>query len=182
VSRPIAAARIALIALALLATVPSTALASGKDVIDDCLDNGGVLTKPYTQSEYNSAISQLQTAGDAVEYSDCITTIRRARLQAAGSRGSSKSGGGSRGASGGSQTAPRKLSKKQHDKLTKELSNPALATGEPLNVGGTLVNPDSLSSSSSIPGPLIAVLVLAALGAMGSAAIAVRRFVAGKRK
>ena len=54
----------------------SQAVASGQDVIQDCLKNGR-LTKTYTQKEYASALAHMPT--DVQEYSDCEAMIRRAR-------------------------------------------------------------------------------------------------------
>ena len=53
------------------------ALASGKDVIIDCNDNGR-LTKDYTQKEYRDALANMPA--DIKQYTDCENIIRRAQL------------------------------------------------------------------------------------------------------
>ena len=53
------------------------ALASGNDVIKDCVRNGR-LTKQYSQQEYRSALANLPT--DVDEYTDCRDIIRKGQL------------------------------------------------------------------------------------------------------
>jgi hypothetical protein len=77
--RPLLVALLAL--LALLAGPGAAALASGRDVLDDCTDDE-VMSKTYTQKEYRDALSQL--AADADQYGNCRQVISRAQLSAAG--------------------------------------------------------------------------------------------------
>jgi hypothetical protein len=167
VSSATAMRRIALIVAVLLLAVPATAIASGDDVIEDCADDGE-LSRTYSQAEYKKALQDLPA--DLDEYTDCRATIRRARL---------------RGAQGKQNSAPatgpkRKISKHKRDKIKRRLDS-GLASAGPLRIGDSLVKPGSLHSSSTIPTPLIVVLVLAALGAAGAGTIAARRFVITRR-
>jgi hypothetical protein len=79
--RPLLAALLA--AIALFAAPATAALASGRDVLDDCTDDE-VMSKTYTQKEYRDALSQL--AADADQYGNCRQVISRAQLRAAGSK------------------------------------------------------------------------------------------------
>lgn len=165
--------RIASIAALLLLVTPVGAAASGDDVIQDCNDDR-VLSKTYTQAEYKEALANLP--GDVDEYSDCRDIIKRARLRKATGRDS----GGDSGATGSPGAKP-KLAKHKQKKIERQINSPELATATPLRIGDALIKPGDLRSSSTIPAPLIAVLVLALLGAAGASAIAIRRIVLGRR-
>jgi hypothetical protein len=67
---------ILLTALVLLVAGATQALASGRDVIDDCTDDE-VLAKTYTQKEYRDALKQLPA--DADQYGNCRDIIARAQ-------------------------------------------------------------------------------------------------------
>ena len=58
----------------------ASALASGRDVINDCTDDE-VLTKTYTQKEYRDALAKLPA--DADQYGNCRDIIARAQESAA---------------------------------------------------------------------------------------------------
>lgn len=83
--------RIVLLALTVLAVLPSAALADGQAVIDDCSDNEQI-DGDYSQGEYNEALDNLPADMDG--YSPCRDVITRARDDAA-------SGGGGKGPRGG---------------------------------------------------------------------------------
>lgn len=95
--RPLLAVLLA--ALALFAGPAAGALASGRDVLDDCTADE-VMSKTYTQKEYRDALAQLQ--GDTDQYGNCRDVIKRAQLRAAAAAGEKKRGG----SSGGAATAP----------------------------------------------------------------------------
>ena len=105
--------RTALLTLLVLLVAGATqALASGRDVIDDCTDDE-ILAKTYTQQEYRDALKQLPA--DADQYGNCRDIIARAQDAAvtkgskgkptnsgttttpAGTSGSATRGGGSTG-------------------------------------------------------------------------------------
>src|SRR3954447_13862832 len=66
-------------AVVLCLLVPSTgAFASGADVLKDCAQGNGRLSKKYSQKDYQQALKQMPT--DLREYSDCADIIRRAML------------------------------------------------------------------------------------------------------
>jgi hypothetical protein len=90
-----------LAALALLTGPAAGALASGRDVLDDCTADE-VMSKTYTQKEYRDALAQLQ--GDTDQYGNCRDVIKRAQLRAAAAAGERKNGSGS--PSGGGATSP----------------------------------------------------------------------------
>ena len=75
----------------------STALGSGKTVINDCSDDE-VLSKTYTQKEYRDALAQLPA--DADQYGNCRDIIARAQ-DAAATKGGSQGGGSDNAASAG---------------------------------------------------------------------------------
>ena len=72
--------RTLLTVLVLLAAGATQALASGRDVINDCTDDE-VLSKSYTQKEYRDALANLPA--DADQYGNCREVIARAQEQAA---------------------------------------------------------------------------------------------------
>ena len=168
-SNALAMRRLALIVVTLLLAVPATALASGETVLKDCADDEE-LSRTYSQAEYKKAIASIPA--DLDEYTDCRAIIRKAQLRhASGTSKATKTGSGA---------APKKkLSKAKSDKLAKALVRTSEEEGVRFKQG--LVKPASLDSSSSIPTPLIVVLVLTLLGAAGASAIAIRRIVISRR-
>lgn len=169
----VAARRLSLLVAVLVLALPSVALASGQDVIDDCLDDQ-VLSEKHSQADYKQALSGLPTDSDA--YSDCRDQIKRARIAQARRRGDPGSPGG-----GSGPAAPRKIPKDKREKIRKTLGSGDLVNAAPLKIGDAVVQPGSLRSSAAIPAPLIAVLVLTLLGVATATAIAIRRFVLDRR-
>lgn len=163
----VAMARIATIVVMLLLALPAAAMASGDTVLRDCGDDQE-LSRAYSQAEYKQALAHLPA--DLDEYTDCRAIIRAAQLANA-----SKSGSNS-----GSGDQTRKLSKRKRDALKDKVSK-AAATKQPLKLGNSVVHPGSFNSSSSIPAPLIVVLLLTLLGALGAGAIVIRRIVLDRR-
>ena len=159
--------RLALLIFAFCLLLPAGALASGDDVLEDCAADGQ-LNRTYSQAEYKKALQDIPA--DLDEYTDCRALIRRARLRGAG--GSSSSGGKRR--------VERKISDRKREQIKRDLQSKQLAAAAPLQIGGTVVNPDSLESSSKIPAPLAVVIVLVALAALAGCGYAIHRFVNGR--
>jgi hypothetical protein len=184
---------------------PATAFADGDAVISDCAQDSQ-LSKNYTQAEYKDALANIPT--DVDEYTDCRDVIRRAQLKAAGAGGSGTgdgggssaggvggtggtgTGGGGTGATGDAgggnglndvDTAIAAASPQERDALTK-----AIGGSTPVTVGGRELSPSALtrgdlSSSTSIPGPLLAVLILLALGTVAALTPTLRTVVRSRR-
>jgi hypothetical protein len=91
---------IALSAVLALSGGAAPALASGRDVINDCTDDE-ILSKTYTQQEYRDALAKLPA--DADQYGNCRDIIARAQ-DAAAAKGGSKGGGAKNGGAGGAAT------------------------------------------------------------------------------
>ncbi len=174
--------------LAAAAIFPTAAAAAGNPVIRDCTDDGK-LSKKYTQKQYSDALKNIPT--DVDEYTDCRDVIRRAQLGSAstgnsssgtspgaatgtggggGSTGGGSTGGDGAGASAG--TADEALqSASSAEKAAIDQARDA-ATSAPIQVGSQAFNPDDLkksdlSSLSTVPTPLLIVLGLLALAALG---------------
>ena len=158
-----------IIAVLLLAALPASAMASGQAVINDCTDDGE-LSRTYSQNEYKQALADLPA--DLDEYSDCRSLIRAAQLKRATTTGSKKGGG--------SSPAKKKKSKRKQAAAGREVKE-AVASDAPVKFGGAVIHPSNMESSASIPAPLVVVLVLTLLGALGAGAIAIRRLVLDRR-
>lgn len=158
-----------LLMLALCLCAPASALASGDDVIEDCADDNQ-LSRTYSQAEYKKALQDIPA--DLDEYTACRDIIRQARLRGAGGRSTT---------GGGDGRTERKISKRKREQIKRDLQSKQLAAAAPLDIGGTLVDPDSLESSSTIPAPLVVVLVLVALAAIAGGGLAIRKLVIGRR-
>lgn len=159
--------RLSLIVVVLLLTIPAAAMASGDDVLQDCADDTE-LSRTYSQAEYKSALSKIPA--DLDEYTDCRDIIRQAQLRRANAASGATNTGGAR----------RTPSKKDRDNVKKKI-NDRLASSGPLKVGNATIKPGNLNSSSTLPAPLIALLALTLLGAIGASAIAIRRIVLNRR-
>jgi len=172
---------------------PAAALADGDAVLRDCNDNGK-LDKKYKQSEYRDAIENIPT--DLDEYTDCRDVIRRAQLGLGGSSGNSGSGSsndGSTGTGGPGATPGGGTGSGSSANATDALAGASPQEREALDaktaagntairIGGELLQPGKLafsgvSSSTSLPTPLIILLVLLTAAALGSGAFAVRNLV-----
>jgi len=174
-----------------LALVPSLALANGEDVLRDCNDNGK-LDKQYKQSEYRDAIENIPT--DLDEYTDCRDVIRRAQLGlGTGGGGGSTSGGATAGAGGaatpGSGPGAGGASANATDALANATPQERAALAQTtaagdvtgVRIGKELIRPKiGVSSSTSLPTPLAAIMALLAAAALAAGAIAMRnRFFRG---
>lgn len=183
--------RITTILLAVCACLaaPTAALADGDAVLRDCNDNGK-LDKKYKQSEYRDAIENIPT--DLDEYTDCRDVIRRAQLGLGGSSssgsgsGSGSSGTGTPGQTGGpgsgaSANATEALQNASPQERA-ALAAKAAAGNTAIRIGGELLEPgkvrfSGVSSSTSLPTPLIVVLALLGAAALASGGFVVRNLV-----
>lgn len=169
--RPAAAAAVALCLL--LPAAP--ALASGDDVIRDCVHHGR-LTKKYTQKEYRDALAHMPT--DVDEYTDCRDVIRQAQL---GFGGGSGGGGGAPPPAGGgpANAAPNPLagaSAKEVAAVHRAVAQARRTGSAPRRVGADVVTPGALSyrkvaAVSKLPTPLLVLIVL-----IGAAALALMAY------
>jgi len=193
VLRPLVVALVALIAL--LAGPASAALASGRDVLDDCTDDE-VMSKTYTQKDYRDALAQL--AADADQYGNCREVISRARLKAAAAGrgrkdgtstpGDAPAGGRTSGGSGAIGSAPAVQQLRAATPAERKAVDRArTATGRPFELDNARVDPKKVgavpgvSQVSDLPAPLVAVLALLLLAALALAAIRIRSLVHARR-
>jgi hypothetical protein len=191
-------------ALTLLAAlaVPALAHASGAAVIRDCTDDGQ-LSKTYSQKDYADALAHLPA--DVDEYSDCRDVIARARLGGAGgggrggggtSGGGGAAGGGSGGGTGGgtggtggdtgTASAPADPFADATPAERAGYAKAVQAGAAPVQLDGRPITPGALGGAShtglsDVPGPLLIVLALLALGGVGAAAVGTRRLVLARR-
>jgi hypothetical protein len=190
--RPILAALLA--ALALFAAPVTAALASGRDVLNDCTDDE-VMSKTYTQKEYHDALSQL--AADADQYGNCRQVISRAQLRAAAG-GKKKQGGGAAagapaggGTSGGAGAVGSAPAVKQLADATpaerKAVQKARTDAGRPVALDHARVDASKVgavpgvSQVSDLPTPLVVVLALLLLVALAIVALSIRSLVNARR-
>jgi hypothetical protein len=139
-------------ALATLACLAAVAAAdTGTKIIERCTH--GQSLSGFSQRGYRRALQELPT--EVEEYSDCANLIRRAQLAAAGGRGG---GGGASG--GGSSPLTTPISPAEQSSL----KGASKRRSGPLSVGGQNVQPGVIhatvsSAFSSLPAPLLAVLI-----------------------
>jgi hypothetical protein len=185
-----------LAALALLAAPAATALASARDVLNDCTDDE-VMSKTYTQKEYHDALNQL--AADADQYGNCREVISRAQLRAAsrgkkqdtGATATPPAGGGRKGGDGsagavGSAPAAQQLADATPAER-KAVDEARSASGRRFELDKTRVDPSKVgavpgvSQVSDVPGPLVAVLALLLVAALAVAGVRIRSLVNARR-
>jgi hypothetical protein len=128
----------------------------GEKIILRCTH--GESLRGFTQKDYNKALKELETSTE--EYSDCASLIHQAQLAAAGSRGGSSGGGGgsTTGAGATSATTPATPAEQR------DLSRAPSAGAAPLQVGDQVIRPgvvhaDIASAFSSLPTPLLAIVL-----------------------
>ncbi len=192
--------RILIPLLVALAAVPAAASASGRDVLRDCNDNGR-LDKQYSQGDYADALKNIPT--DLDEYTNCRDVIRRAQLgRASGSGGGrSSSGSGDSGATvgGAGNGTGGAIGELPAPSSSQSVTEEALATASPqerealaeatvggrspVEIGGATIRPGDLglSSSSTLPTPLVAALILLGIGALAGGGLAARQRVRAGR-
>jgi hypothetical protein len=152
----------------LLSTAVSAQADIGEKIILRCTH--GESLSGFTQKDYNKALKELETSTE--EYSDCSSLIHQAQLAAAGNRGGSGGGGGSTGGGASTATTPATPAEQR------ELKRAPSAGGAPLRVGNQIIRPgvvntDLASAFSSLPTPLLAILLflLACALALGGGAL-----------
>ena len=181
---------LALMAALVVLAVPATAaLASGRDVLDDCTDDE-VMSKTYTQKEYREALSEL--AADADQYGNCREVIRRAQLKAAGAKkkgtsttpvpaGANDGGGGAIGSAPASEQleAATPAERSAVEKARTDAARPVLESADidTTNAGRA---PGS-SQASDVPTPLLVVLAMLLAAALAMAAVRLRSLVNARR-
>jgi hypothetical protein len=146
---------VALLTMMFLSFAASAQADIGEQIILRCTH--GEPLSGFTQKDYNKALKELETSTE--EYSDCASLIHQAQLAAAGSRGGSGSGGGG-SPSGGGATATTPATPAEQ----RELNRAPSAGAAPLQVGDQVIRPgvvhaDIASAFSSLPSPLLAVLL-----------------------
>jgi hypothetical protein len=159
--------------------VPATAAhASARDVVRDCTDNGRI-DRSHSSQDYNAALHNLPS--DVDEYTDCRQIIEAAQRRDAHRGGGTTggSGGGFPGSFGGGGTTGGGSSLPQNAAETNALNQVGQSGGAPVSVAGQPIVPggSGITSSAfrhSLPAPLIALLVLLGLGALGWAATVAR--------
>jgi hypothetical protein len=168
---------------ALCALSAAPAMGASRDkIIQDCADDGRLQGK-YTKSELRDARQNMPS--DVAEYTDCADVLRRAELPDRGS-----GGGGGAGATGGGTGGPTaaaasggggsELLTPSSDAERKQLKKAASSGAQPVEVNGAKVVPGASGMSptakqNGIPGTLVAVLLLLALGTVAALIPAVRR-------
>jgi hypothetical protein len=186
--------------LALLAGPAAGALASGRDVLDDCTADE-VMSKTYTQKEYRDALAQLQ--GDTDQYGNCRDVIKRAQLKAAAAGGDKRQSGASTGGGGtgtapppppssgggagaiGSAPAAEQLS--QATPTERKAVDEARTATRSFELDNAKVDPTKVgtvpgvSRVSDLPAPLAAVLALLLAAALALGALRIRSLVHARR-
>ena len=149
---------VAFLSMALsLAAIAAPAQADvGEKIILRCTH--GESLSGFTQKDYEKALKELETSLE--EYSGCASLIHQAQRAAAGSRGGSGGGGGAGSTGTGATTAAATATPAERSNLSRAPSTGAA----PLQLGGQVVHPgvvhvDIASAFSSLPTPLLAVLL-----------------------
>ena len=174
-----AARRLLPVTVLLVLLVPGVARADqGAAVIQDCL-NHSHLTRHYSQRAYDEALAELPT--DVAEYSDCPNLIRQARLAAAS--GLSGGGGGNAGGGGG-RNGPGAASFTAAER--KALAAARVLGGQAVDLGGQVIRPGVVhanvsSAVTSLPTPLLALLIALAVSALSALGAVLRNRVRARR-
>ncbi|HEY5342161.1 MAG TPA: hypothetical protein VIJ66_00675 [Solirubrobacteraceae bacterium] len=130
----------------------------GEKIILRCTH--GESLRGFTQKDYEKALKELETSLE--EYSGCASLIHQAQRAAAGSRGGSSGGGG--GGAGSTTTGAASPAATATPAERHSLSHAPSAGAAPLKLGGQVVRPgvvhvDIASAFSSLPTPLLAILL-----------------------
>lgn len=167
-------------ALALAASAPADGDTASK-ILVTC--GHSQIPSGYSQQDYKRALKKLSPF--LVEYSNCEELIHRAQLAAAGgpSRGSGGGVGGSGiGASGSTGAPVAPPTPTEQRSLEHAHSNGA----GPVEVGGQVIHPgvvhtDVASAFSSLPTPLLVILIFLITCALLALGLALRRYVGARR-
>jgi hypothetical protein len=195
--RPLIAALLA--TFALLAGPAAGALASGRDVLDDCTADE-VMSKTYTQKEYRDALAQLQ--GDTDQYGNCRDVIKRAQLKAAAAGGETRKSGGSHagapappppppssGGAGAIGSAPAAEQLSQATPTERQAVDQARTAKAAVQLDNAKVDPSKVGtvpgvsrvSVSDLPAPLVVVVVLLLAAALALGGTRIRSLVRSRR-
>ena len=185
--------RRALLVTALLCLLaPASSFAStaseGNRVIRDCSSDGEINGK-YSQGAYKYALSHMPS--DLAEYTNCADAIRQAQAAAAGGNsGGGGTGGGSTGGGGGitggfdvpatPYTAPSSGERSAIQSARNAGGAVGIGGGAPVTPGGPGITASAVTRA--LPAPLLALLILLALGAAGGASVALRTRVLSRRQ
>ena len=182
---------VALLTLLALGGPATAAVASGRDVLNDCTDDE-VMSKTYTQKEYRDALAQL--AGDTDQYGNCRDVIKRAQLKAAAGGAKKKDttapaapAGGSSGGSGAIGSAPAQEQLQAATPTERKAVQEARTTNGPLELDNATVDASKVgtvpgvSSASDLPTPLVVALALLLVAALTLAALRIRSLVHARR-
>jgi hypothetical protein len=129
----------------------------GEKIILRCTH--GESLRGFSQKDYSKALKELETSLE--EYSGCASLIHQAERAAAGSRGGFGGGGSGGGSTGtGASTAAATATPAER----RDLSHAPSAGAAPLKLGGQVIRPgvvhvDIASAFSSLPTPLLAVIL-----------------------
>jgi hypothetical protein len=190
--------RALLLTVLLCLLVPAGAFAStssdGQRVIRDCSSDGEINGK-YSQGAYKYALGHLPS--DLAEYTNCADAIRQAQAAAAGQHGGGGSGGGTTAGGGGGggippiggsfdvPATPYTGSASPGERSAIQGARGAggavaIGGGAPVTPGGPGITASSVSRA--LPAPLLALLILLALGAAAGATVAFRTRVLARRQ
>ena len=179
---------IALLTLLALTGPAAGALASGRDVLNDCTDDE-VMSKTYTQKEYRDALARLPA--DADQYGNCRDIIARAQDAAVtkGSKGKTTRRGGTTttGGSGAIGSAPGLEQLQAATPTERKAVQEAGTTNRALDLDNPTVDATKVgtvpgvSSASDLPTPLAIVLALLLVAALTLAALRIRSLVHARR-
>jgi hypothetical protein len=127
----------------------------GEKIILRCTH--GESLRGFTQKDYEKALKELETSLE--EYSGCASLIHQAQRAAAGSHGGSGGGGGGLIGAGATTAAATATPAERRN-----LSRAKRAGAAPLQVGSQVIRPgvvhlDIASALSSLPTPLLAILL-----------------------
>jgi hypothetical protein len=114
----------------------------------------------FTQKDYEKALKELETSLE--EYSGCASEIHEAQRAAAGSRGGFGGGGGAGGGSTGTGASTAAATATPAERS--DLNHAPSSGAAPLKLGGQTIRPgvvhvDIASAFSSLPTPLLAILL-----------------------
>ncbi len=181
-------AALALVPAALVSAAP--AAASSSQVLADC-NSSGHLTGSYSRTDLQGALSGM--GADTREYTNCYDVVRRALLSSAAAGGGRAGGGGASGGGSSSSTSGHAAGSHGNPGVSTRgvyskapgATSAGSGSGGAVPLDGSTVRPGStgVNTSSgvrSLPAPLIGVLVLLGLAAIGGGGIALRRRVVAR--
>jgi hypothetical protein len=160
-----------LAAMFALSASPSALGDVGQQIITRCLQNQSLAG--FSQAAYGKALKELSATTE--EYSDCASLIRAAQRSAA----SGKSGAGGAQAGGGLASPTAAIVATPTEQ--RAIVHAARSGSQPVSLGnGDVVHPgvvhaDVASAFSTLPGPLLAVLVIMLASLLGFGGAVLRK-------